>query len=76
MRMHVGQPGMLDTLRFEEDKKFPTALAPGQAKVRVQATPINFVDVMVAMGMVSADCLGCECAGVVDEVGEGECCCI
>lgn len=76
MRMHVGQPGMLDTLRFEEDKKFPTALAPGQAKVRVQATPINFVDIMVAMGMASTDCLGCECAGVVEEVGEGKYCSI
>lgn len=73
LQMRVGTAGMLDTLRFAEAEKFPTSLAPGQAKVRVQATPINFVDVMVAMGMVPAASLGCECAGVVVEAREGMC---
>ncbi|CAK3786459.1 lovastatin nonaketide synthase [Lecanosticta acicola] len=68
MKMHVGQPGMLDTLRFEENKKLPKTLEKGQAKVRVQATPINFVDIMVAMSMVPAACLGCECSGIVEEI--------
>lgn len=76
LRLRTGVPGMLDTLRFAEvDQKkvpmFSTALPPGHAKVRVQATPINFVDVMVAMGMVPSASLGCECAGVVVEASQG-----
>ncbi|XP_070582058.1 uncharacterized protein [Ptychodera flava] len=53
------------------------SLKPNKVLVKILATALNFKDVMMAHGMLqgleSGDtlCLGLECSGVVEEVGEG-----
>lgn len=71
LQLAIGTAGMLDSLHFAAPKDFPKELPECSVKVKVTATPINFVDIMVAMGLVPASSLGCECAGTVVEAHEG-----
>lgn len=71
LQLSIGSAGMLDSLRFVKSDTFPETLPQGSVKVKVTATPINFVDIMIAMGMVPAMGIGCECAGIVVEAHEG-----
>ncbi|WP_324610754.1 MDR/SDR family oxidoreductase, partial [Streptomyces acidiscabies] len=66
----VGTP---DGLAFVPDAGGAAELADGQVRVEVRAAGVNFRDVLVALGVVSADALGLggEGAGVVTEVGPG-----
>ncbi|WP_159058958.1 type I polyketide synthase, partial [Streptomyces caeruleatus] len=66
----VGTPG---GLTFIADAGGAAALADGEVRVAVRAAGVNFRDVLVALGVVSADALGLggEGAGVVTEVGPG-----
>ncbi|MEX3212275.1 SDR family NAD(P)-dependent oxidoreductase [Streptomyces acidiscabies] len=66
----VGTP---DGLAFVPDVGGAAELADGQVRVEVRAAGVNFRDVLVALGVVSADALGLggEGAGVVTEVGPG-----
>ncbi|MGY4648902.1 fatty-acid--AMP ligase [Mycobacterium sp. URHB0021] len=43
----------------------PTALAPGQIRIQVQAAGLNFHDVVVALGAIADEGLGAEAAGVI-----------
>ena len=76
--LDVVQPGLLASLRWS-----PAAAAtpgPGQVRVRVEASGLNFRDVMWAQGLLPEEALldgfagatlGLECSGVVSAVGEG-----
>ncbi|KAH7127804.1 putative polyketide synthase [Dactylonectria estremocensis] len=69
LTLKIATPGLLDTLRFVDD---PVALAPLPAdyvKIDVRAVGLNFRDIMVCMGQLVDDFLGCECSGIVAEVG-------
>ncbi|KAF7553514.1 hypothetical protein G7Z17_g3559 [Cylindrodendrum hubeiense] len=69
LTLKIATPGLLDTLRFVDD---PVALAPlpsDYVKIDVRAVGLNFRDIMVCMGQLVDDFLGCECSGVVAEVG-------
>ncbi|WP_449289806.1 type I polyketide synthase [Nocardia jiangsuensis] len=50
----------------------PEPLAPGQLRIRVLASGVNFRDVLIGLGVYPGDAgLGSEGAGVVTEVGPG-----
>jgi acyl transferase domain-containing protein/NADPH:quinone reductase-like Zn-dependent oxidoreductase len=69
LRLTVKTPGLLDSLYFEQSKTLTSELAPNEVEVRVKAAGVNFKDCLVALGRVSDDTLGTECAGVVEKVG-------
>ena len=74
MRMSVRTPGDLDTLEFvTADRQPPQA---GQIEVAVEASSVNFADVLLAFGKYFAadgqrKGLGVDFAGVVTAVGDG-----
>ncbi|MFB9511644.1 alcohol dehydrogenase catalytic domain-containing protein, partial [Streptomyces aurantiacus] len=71
-RLRMGSGGSLDDLSAVACPEVLEPLAPGQVRVSVHAAGINFRDVLVALGMVSAyGAMGGEGAGVVTEVGSG-----
>ncbi|MFE0592216.1 beta-ketoacyl synthase N-terminal-like domain-containing protein, partial [Micromonospora echinospora] len=64
-------PGTLDGIDLVPAP--PLALGPGQVRIAVRATGVNFRDVLIALGMYPdpAARMGSEGAGVVLEVGAG-----
>jgi acyl transferase domain-containing protein len=68
-RLFAGTPSLLDSLHFAPDERVEGPLGAGQVELHVKAAGINFKDVMMAMGQIAVDDLGCECSGVVAAVG-------
>lgn len=69
-RLLVETPGLLDTLYFASDERVNVTLPHDQVEVDVKAAGINFKDVMMAMGQIPVEDLGCECSGLVSAIGE------
>ncbi|KAI4781335.1 polyketide synthase [Aureobasidium sp. EXF-3400] len=69
LRMFVGSPGMLDSISMEFDDSAEDELDPHMIEIQVQATALNFREVMVAMGQVADSKLGLDAAGIVSRVG-------
>jgi hypothetical protein len=69
LRLEIGTPGMLDTLRFVHDPTSGQPLLGDQVEIEVRANGLNFVDIMVSMGLVADKELGLDAAGVVTRVG-------
>ena len=72
MRLHVRTPGDLETLELDAFDRVPPG--PGEIEVKVNASSINFADVLVAFGRYPAfdghlPELGSDFAGVVTAVG-------
>ncbi|WP_211296325.1 SpnB-like Rossmann fold domain-containing protein, partial [Micromonospora echinospora] len=65
------RPGTLDGVEIVPTT--PVDLAPGEVRIAVRATGVNFRDVLMALGMYPdpAAVMGSEGAGVVLEVGPG-----
>jgi NADPH:quinone reductase-like Zn-dependent oxidoreductase/acyl carrier protein len=78
LKLGIAQPGRLGTLRWEAaETRRP---GPGEVALRIEATGLNFRDLMWAQGLLPEDVLeagfagptlGMECAGVVEEAGPG-----
>ena len=70
-QLQITARGVLDNLRLVEVP--PQEPGPGEVKIDVRATGLNFRDVLNALGMYPGDPgpLGGECAGEVVAVGEG-----
>ncbi|HEY9088384.1 MAG TPA: type I polyketide synthase [Anaerolineaceae bacterium] len=71
VHLDIAARGVLDNLRLlPKPRRAPAA---GEVEIRVQATGVNFRDVLNALGMYPGDPgpLGGECAGLVSAVGEG-----
>ncbi|KAK6948366.1 hypothetical protein Daesc_010132 [Daldinia eschscholtzii] len=64
-------PGLLDSFHFGPDASASRALKEGEVEVAVEATGINFKDVMVALNQVADDHIGQEFAGVITKIGPG-----
>lgn len=78
-RLAVAQPGQIGTLGWEAEPALP-APGPGEVRIAIAATGLNFRDLMWAQGLLPEDVLmdgfagptlGMECAGVVQAVGTG-----
>ncbi|KAF5603009.1 polyketide synthase [Fusarium subglutinans] len=73
VRLHVGIPGLLDTLTFIHDDAVTTAdesqMLETLVEIEVRAYGLNFRDVMVSMGQLEDKIMGIECAGVITKVG-------
>lgn len=67
LSVHVGSPGLLDSLFFAEHTPVKTELEEGAVKIQVKACGINFMDVMMCMGQIEMGRLGIECSGIVVE---------
>jgi polyketide synthase 12/epothilone polyketide synthase D len=76
-QMEVARPGILDSLRACSVARTPPG--PSEVEIEVAATGLNFMDLMLAMGMLPPDAaadgsagrlLGLECAGRVVAVGD------
>ncbi|KOS22233.1 Lovastatin nonaketide synthase [Escovopsis weberi] len=69
LMLSVGTAGMLDTLRFVEDPQQEEALGPEEVEIEAKAWPVSFRDLFIALGRLSEQDLGYECAGVVSRAG-------
>ncbi|CAM1501901.1 Fc.00g038850.m01.CDS01 [Cosmosporella sp. VM-42] len=69
LTLEIATPGLLDTLRFVDDPVGLAQLPPDHIKIDVRAVGLNFRDIMVCMGQLVDNFLGCECSGVVAEIG-------
>jgi acyl transferase domain-containing protein/NADPH:quinone reductase-like Zn-dependent oxidoreductase/acyl carrier protein len=78
-RLVIGQPGQIGSLAWAPLPALP-APGPGEVRLAVTATGLNFRDLMWAQGLLPEDALmdgfagptlGMECAGVVEEAGPG-----
>lgn len=67
----VGTPGLLDSLRLEEDPVCQDELRPDEVEVKAQAWVLNFRDVFIALGRLGSEKLGFDLAGTVIRVGSG-----
>jgi NADPH:quinone reductase-like Zn-dependent oxidoreductase len=70
----MSKAGSLDRLTLEHEE-LPSP-GPGQVRVATRAIGLNFADIFACLGLYSATPTGpfvpgLECAGVVEEVGEG-----
>ncbi|KAG7420713.1 Highly reducing polyketide synthase cla2 [Fusarium oxysporum f. sp. rapae] len=69
LTLQCAVPGLLDSLQFQDDELYEKPLGPYDVEVRVHATGLNLLDVMIALGQVIGEAFGQECAGVVSRVG-------
>ncbi|KAL9112623.1 MAG: hypothetical protein Q9227_003194 [Pyrenula ochraceoflavens] len=69
LKLEIGTPGMLDTLRFVYDTRADEPLDDNDVVLEVKANGMNFVDIMVSMGLVSDTELGADAAGIIKRVG-------
>lgn len=69
LTLEIGTPGLLDTLIFRDDPTPAKLLAPDYVEIDVQAVGLNFRDIMVCMGQLVDNFLGCECSGIVTKIG-------
>ena len=69
LKMTIGSPGLLDTLHFVEDTDLCKPLDDEDVEIKVCAIGVNFKDCLIALGQVSAQGLGNECAGFVTRCG-------
>lgn len=73
LALTIANPGILDSLRFEEDKRYYTDLGPDEVEIKVQAVGINFRDLFTILGKLDSKDVGCDCAGIVTKVGANTC---
>jgi NADPH:quinone reductase-like Zn-dependent oxidoreductase/NADP-dependent 3-hydroxy acid dehydrogenase YdfG len=67
----IGQKGMIDSLRWEENWMVQRPLRTGEVLLKPHTVGINFKDVLQTQGVVDGNDLGGECSGTVIEVGPG-----
>jgi NADPH:quinone reductase-like Zn-dependent oxidoreductase len=70
LRMHVGTPGLLDSMYFIDDDRLNEELPPDWLQIEIKATGINFKDVMMALGQITVKDLGIEASGIVTALGK------
>ncbi|KAL9078526.1 MAG: hypothetical protein Q9157_002549 [Trypethelium eluteriae] len=71
LRLSIGAPGLLDTLHFIDDERPLAILGENDVEIEVRANGVNFMDVMVSMGLVPDKVLGLDAAGIIKRTGTG-----
>lgn len=67
LKMAIGTTGALDTLLFRDEETY--SLGEHEIEIRVEATGMNFKDVVIGMGQLPSPYIGIECAGTVSRIG-------
>nr|AFV71327.1 PyrA2 [Streptomyces rugosporus] len=69
-RLEASRRGDLDTLDVIDNPAATRPLEPGEVRIAVRASGVNFRDVLVTLGMVPGqEVIGSEAAGIVTETG-------
>ncbi|MBF2050487.1 MAG: SDR family NAD(P)-dependent oxidoreductase [Elainella sp. C42_A2020_010] len=70
VQLQISQHGSLDNLHLQTMER--SVLGPHDVEIRVQATGLNFRDVLNALDLYPGEAgpLGCECVGEISAVGE------
>lgn len=71
LTLTIANPGIIDSIRFEEDETYYTNLGANEVEIKVAAVGINFRDLFVILGKLDSKTVGCDCAGVVTRIGAG-----
>lgn len=69
LRLTIQSPGFLDSLYYLDDEIAKTPLLDEDVEIRVEATGVNFRDIMYAVGQISSEHFGGECSGTISAVG-------
>jgi acyl transferase domain-containing protein/NADPH:quinone reductase-like Zn-dependent oxidoreductase len=71
LKLKIGEPGLLDTLHFDDhpDLDHNTELDPHDVEIAVEANGMNFMDTFGAMGNLPKIDLGTEAAGRITKIG-------
>jgi NADPH:quinone reductase-like Zn-dependent oxidoreductase/NAD(P)-dependent dehydrogenase (short-subunit alcohol dehydrogenase family)/aryl carrier-like protein len=69
LHLKVGTPGLLDTLHFVQDPVPGTGLGGDEVEIEATAWPLSFRDMFVALGRMSLEHMGIECAGTITRLG-------
>ncbi|RDW62499.1 hypothetical protein BP5796_10801 [Coleophoma crateriformis] len=69
LKLAIGTPGALDTIYFADDLVAGQDLPEYEVEIKVEATSMNFKDIMVSMGQLNQPYIGVECAGIISAVG-------
>lgn len=67
LKLDIETAGALDTLYFKDDEH--ELLPADEIEICVEATGVNFKDVVIAMGQLASPYIGVECSGIVSQVG-------
>lgn len=67
LKLDIERPGALDTLYFTDDAL--TDLDKDEVEILVEATGMNFKDVVISMGQLASPYIGVECSGTIARVG-------
>ena len=68
--LEIASPGLLNTIQFVSDVKNDELLLSDEVELKVEATGLNFKDVVVLLGQVASDHIGMECAGIITRLGK------
>lgn len=70
LKLHVGKPGLLDSLVFIDDYRVLEKLRDDELEIEVDAFGVNFKDLFIALGQMKATTpMAGECSGIVTAVG-------
>ena len=70
LKLHVGKPGLLDSLVFVDDHRVLERLGDDELEIEVDAFGVNFKDVFIALGQMKATTpMAGECSGIITAVG-------
>ena len=69
LKLTVEEPGLLDTLCFDDDMLRDQPLESTEVEIQVKASGLNFKDVLIALGQIAGNVLGFECSGLVTQAG-------
>ena len=69
LELTIGTPGLLNTLQFIPTELNDGVLGPDEVEIQVEATGVNFKDVMIALGQIPSSTIGLECSGTILRVG-------
>lgn len=70
LELVMGQVGSLDSIHFQDKDASASSLQDNQVEILVQATGLNFKDIMIALGQIPFHHpIGFECSGIVVAVG-------
>jgi len=67
LKLELGTPGLLDTLRFSADVL--PELNPEDVEITAAAWPVSFRDLFISVGRLGDEEMGFECTGTVSRVG-------